>query len=205
MTEAVARRASLSRETRETSVSVTVDLDGKGQASVHTGVPALDHFLELFAHHGVFDLWVEAKGDLQVDEHHTVEDVAIVMGQAILRALGDKAGLRRVGWVIQPMDEALVLVAMDISGRGGFHMAGLLPPGNIGGLSTVMAKHFLLSLATEARMTLHVRVLAGEDPHHVVEAMFKGLARALDMATQIDPRLGGSVPSTKGILETGSD
>ncbi len=203
MNEGVARCATVSRSTRETNVTVTLNLDGSGVASVRTGVPALDHFLELFARHGTFDLTVEATGDIDVDEHHTVEDVAIVLGQTILKALGDKAGIRRVGHVVQPMDEALALVALDVSGRGGFYMAGLLPAGRIGGLTTGMAKHFLASLALEARITLHVRILAGEDPHHVVEAIFKGLGRALDMATQKDPRLGSEVPSTKGTLESG--
>ncbi len=200
MSDADVRSATVSRTTKETSVTVTWVLDGSGNASIGTGVPALDHFLELFAHHGVFDLHVKATGDLHIDEHHTVEDVGIVLGQALLKALGDRLGIRRVGHVLQPMDEALAMVAVDISGRAGFYSFGLPTEGKVGDLSMYMVRHFLNSFALEAKVTLHVRILGGEDPHHTVEAIFKGLGRALDMATQIDPRVVDRLPSTKGQL-----
>jgi len=194
-----ARRAEVRRTTRETDVEVALTLDGGGRADVATGVGFFDHMLELFACHAGVDLRVKARGDLEVDAHHTVEDVALALGRALREALGDKAGIRRYGSCLLPMDEALVMVALDLSGRPylahDLQLAGV----RIGAFDGGLAAHFLRSLASEAGITLHVRLLAGSDPHHVVEAVFKGLARALAAAWE---RHGeeGVVPSTKGAL-----
>ncbi len=189
-----------SRETRETRVQVEWALDGSGRADVRTGVGYLDHMLDALARHGLFDLVVRAEGDLHVDEHHTVEDVAIAMGRALGDALGDGRGLRRMGDAIVPLDEALALVAVDLSGRGLATLDIPLRGPRLGQLPTELVPHFFQSLAMEARMTLHVQVLRGENDHHKVEATFKALARALDWATSLDPRVADAVPSTKGAL-----
>jgi len=193
------RTATITRTTGETDVTVTVDLDGSGTTSVETGVPFFDHMLDAFGRHGLFDLTVKATGDLDIDAHHTVEDVGIVAGQAIAQALGDKAGITRFGSAIVPMDEALVLSAVDISGRGQLHYAVELPIEIIGTFDTTLAKEFLIALATNAGLTLHVRSLAGDNSHHIVEAAFKAVARALAQAVALDDRVSG-VPSTKGSL-----
>ena len=194
------RTAQLRRETRETTIDLSLDLDGSGRSEVATGVGFLDHLLDSLARHARFDLTVRAAGDLHVDAHHTVEDVAIVLGQVLDRALGDKRGLRRFADATVPLDEALVQVAVDLSGRG--FAAIDLPFGGemIGAMPTEMVPHFLRSFATEARLTLHVRLLAGENDHHRAEAAFKALARALEVATRPDPRIADQVPSTKGSL-----
>ena len=199
--EATARRTTqIRRETRETTIDLSLDVDGSGRAEVATGIGFLDHMLDSLARHSRFDLTVKATGDLHVDAHHTAEDVAIVLGQALDRALGDKRGLRRFADATVPLDDALVQVALDLSGRG-FAVVDLPFQGEmIGGLPTEMVPHFLRSFAIEGRLTLHVRLLAGENDHHRAEATFKALARALDLATQIDPRIAGHVPSTKGAL-----
>lgn len=188
------------RETRETRVEARWALDGRGSAEVSTGVGFLDHMLELLAQHGLFDLEVRAQGDLHVDEHHTVEDVGIVLGRALNEALGERRSLRRIAHAIVPMDEALALVAVDLSGRGLALVDVPLSGPRIGAFPTDMVEHFLHSLAVEARITLHVQLLRGRNDHHIVEAVFKGLARALDAATERDPRLGDAVPSSKGLL-----
>jgi imidazoleglycerol-phosphate dehydratase len=193
------RTSTITRATKETDITVTLDLDGAGRTTVDTGVPFFDHMLEAFGRHGLFDLAVTAKGDLEIDAHHTVEDVGIVIGQAIAEALGDKAGITRFGSSALPMDEALVLAAVDISGRGQLHWAVELPIEIIGTFDTTLAKEFLVALATNAGVTLHVRSLSGENAHHIVEAAFKAVARALKDAVAIDPRVAG-VPSTKGSL-----
>ena len=193
------RRAEVARTTRETDIRVAVDLDGRGTTSIETGVPFFDHMLEAFGRHGLFDLEVRAKGDLEVDAHHTVEDVGICVGEALSQALGDKAGISRFGSAAVPMDEALVLAAVDISGRGQLHYAVDVRIELIGSFDTTLAKEFLVALATNAGMTLHVRSLAGENAHHVIEAAFKAVARALAQAVALDPRVAG-VPSTKGTL-----
>jgi imidazoleglycerol-phosphate dehydratase len=193
------RSASITRETRETQITVTLDLDGGGNAAVATGVPFFDHMLDAFGRHGLFDLTVDARGDLEIDAHHTVEDVGIVLGQAIARALGDKAGITRYGHSALPMDEALVLAAVDISGRGALYYDVSLPIEIIGTFDTTLAKEFLTALATNAGITLHVRSLAGENAHHIIEAAFKAVARALAAAVALDSRVTG-VPSTKGAL-----
>ncbi len=195
----MARTATITRTTKETDITVTLDLDGAGATSVSTGVPFFDHMLEAFGRHGLFGLSVSATGDLEIDAHHTVEDVGIVIGQAIAQALGDKSGIARFGDCAMPMDEALVLAAVDISGRGQLHYAVELPIEIIGTFDTTLAKEFLVALATNAGVTLHVRSLAGENAHHIVEAAFKAVARALREAVAIDPRVSG-VPSTKGSL-----
>ena len=189
------------RETRETRIQAEWVLDGSGQADVRTGVGYLDHMLDALARHGLFDLHVRAEGDLHVDEHHTVEDVAIAMGRALSEALGDGRGLRRMGDATVPLDEALALVAVDLSGRGLATLDIPLRGPRLGQLPTELVPHFFQSLAMEARMTLHVQVLRGDNDHHKVEACFKALAKALDWATSIDPRMANVVPSTKGVLQ----
>jgi imidazoleglycerol-phosphate dehydratase len=193
------RSASISRATRETDINVTIDLDGRGATTVETGVPFFDHMLDAFGRHGLFTLVVSAKGDLEIDAHHTVEDVGIVLGEAFAQALGDKVGITRFGSSVLPMDEALVLAAVDISGRGQLHWAVELPIEIIGTFDTTLAKEFLIALATNAGITLHVRSLAGDNAHHIIEAAFKAVARSLKEAVAIDPRVAG-VPSTKGSL-----
>ena len=193
------RRAEVARQTKETDIAVSIELDGTGSTEVETGVPFFDHMLEAFGRHGLFDLKVAAKGDLSVDAHHTVEDVGICLGDALSQALGDRAGIARFGSAVVPMDEALVLAAVDVSGRGQLHYAVDLPIELIGTFDTTLAKEFLIALATNAGITLHVRSLAGENAHHIIEAAFKACARALGQAVALDPRVSG-VPSTKGML-----
>jgi len=193
------RNATVARATSETDVTVTLGLDGDGAVSVATGVPFFDHMLDAFGRHGLFTLTVAAEGDLEVDAHHTVEDVGICLGQALTEALGDKRGIRRFGSAIVPMDEALVLASVDISGRGQLHYAVDVPIELIGTFDTTLAKEFMVALATNGGVTVHVRRLAGENAHHIIEAAFKALARALAEAVALDPRVSG-VPSTKGLL-----
>jgi imidazoleglycerol-phosphate dehydratase len=195
-----ARSAQVRRETRESRVEVTLDLDGSGQAQIATGIGFLDHMLDSLARHARFDLTVRAEGDLHVDQHHTAEDVGITLGQTLDRALGDRRGIRRFGDATVPLDEALSQVAVDLGGRGWASIDLPFHGHMIGGLSSEMIPHVLHSLAMEGRFSLHVRLLAGQNDHHRAEATFKALARALDDATRPDPRLGGAVPSTKGVL-----
>lgn len=194
------RTAAIARATTETDIEISLDLDGVGAADVETGIGFFDHMLEAFARHSLIDLAVRAQGDLHVDGHHTVEDTGIVLGQAILRALGDKRGVRRFGSLALPMDEALVLAAVDVSGRGQLHWDVAVPPVMIGAFDASLAKEFFIALAANAGITLHVRSLAGENAHHVVEASFKAVARALRQAVEADPRMGDALPSTKGSL-----
>lgn len=193
------RTATITRTTRETDITVSLGLDGSGSVDVATGVPFFDHMLEALGRHALLDLSVSATGDLDVDAHHTVEDVGIVLGQAIAQALGDKAGIRRFGSAVVPMDEALVLAAIDISGRGQLHYAVETPIGFIGTFDTTLAKEFFIALAGNAGITLHVLAFAGENAHHIIEAAFKAVARTLAEAVALDPRVAG-VPSTKGSL-----
>jgi imidazoleglycerol-phosphate dehydratase len=195
------RTATIRRETGETKIEITLDLDGRGRAQVNTGVGFLDHMLTALARHARFDLAVQAAGDLSVDEHHTVEDVGIALGRALGEVLGDRAGITRMGHAIVPMDEALALVAVDIGGRGYFVFEGSFDTPRIGQMATSLVPHFLESLALEARMNLHARLLTGRDDHHRAEALFKALARALHQATRLDPTLAGDVPSTKGTID----
>lgn len=193
------RQASIDRQTKETQIELTFNLDGTGKAEVATGIPFLDHMLELFTKHGLFDLKLRAKGDLEVDGHHTVEDIGICLGQAVNQALGDKTGIRRYGDAILPMDEVLMLVALDISGRAHLVYEVDLPLEVIGSYDTSLTVEFLQALTNNAALTLHVKMMRGGNAHHVIEAVFKGLGRALDEATLADPRVAG-VPSTKGEL-----
>ncbi len=193
------RTATLTRTTRETDITIGLDLDGTGTTTVATGVPFFDHMLEAFGRHALLDLNVRATGDLAVDAHHTVEDVGIVLGSAVAQALGDRAGIRRFGSAVVPMDEALVLAAIDISGRGQLHYAVETPIEVIGTFDTTLAKEFLIAFASNAGITLHVMAFAGENAHHIIEAAFKAVARALAEAVSLDPRVTG-VPSTKGSL-----
>lgn len=187
------------RRTTETDVRVRIGIDGKGTYSVETGVPFLNHMLELFARHGFFDLEIEASGDLAVDAHHTVEDVGLGLGQAVREALGDKKGIRRFGEATVPLDEALVSVAVDLSGRPFLAYDLRLSQERIGTFDVELVQDFLLALVNQVGMNLHVRMLSGRNPHHVIEAAFKAMARALSQAASIDPRVEG-VLSTKGIL-----
>ena len=195
----VTRAARVERRTSETAITLELTLDGDGSVDVSTGVPFFDHMLQALGRHGPFGLRVRAEGDLAVDAHHTVEDVGICLGQAFAEALGDKRGIRRFGSSVVPMDEALVLAAVDVSGRGQLHYAVELPIEIIGTFDTTLAKEFMVAFATNAGVTVHVRSLAGENAHHIVEAAFKALARALAEAVAVDPRVSG-VPSTKGAL-----
>ena len=196
----VSRRAQLERRTRETSIVVAVNIDGTGQADVQTGIGFLDHMLDAIARHGMFDLTVRAEGDLSVDSHHTAEDVAILMGRAFDQALGDRRGITRIAHAYAPLDEALALAVIDISGRGHAEIDAPIREPMLGTLDADMVRHFFVSFAVEAKLTLHGQVLSGDNGHHRAEALFKAFARALDAATRIDLRLGDAVPSTKGTL-----
>jgi imidazoleglycerol-phosphate dehydratase len=194
------RAAAIQRQTTETNISLSLNLDGSGQASIATGVGFLDHMLRHIAVHGLFDLDVKASGDLEIDPHHTVEDVGIVLGQAFDQALGDRKGIVRMGSAYTPMDEALAFVAVDLSGRPYAVIQAEWHTSSIGLLPTTLIPHFLESFAFNAKINLHARVEYGRDDHHQAEALFKALGRALDRATRIDPRRAGVVPSTKGTL-----
>lgn len=194
------RSATLSRQTNETDIELAINLDGQGRTSIDTGVPFFDHMLDAIGRHGLFDLEVKALGDLEVDAHHTVEDVGILLGKAIDQALDDRRGITRFGDCLMPMDEALVAAAVDISGRGQLHWNVDLPIEIIGTFDTTLFKEFLIALATNAGLTLHVRSLAGENSHHIIEAAAKAVARALSTAVAIDARRADSIPSTKGTL-----
>ncbi|NIB98050.1 imidazoleglycerol-phosphate dehydratase HisB [Halobacterium sp. R2-5] len=192
------RTAAVSRETAETDIDVTLDVDGDGDSTVDTGVGFFDHMLASFAKHGLFDLTVRCDGDLHIDDHHTVEDVAIALGEAFDEALGEKRGIERFADRRVPLDEAVASVVVDVSGRPVYEFEGEFSQGSVGEFTSVMAAHFFRSLATNAGLTLHCEV-EGENAHHEVEALFKGVARALDDATRIDERRSGT-PSTKGEL-----
>jgi imidazoleglycerol-phosphate dehydratase len=195
------RTSTLHRRTNETDVTLSLNLDGTGQHTIATGVGFLDHLLTHIAVHGLFDLTVQATGDLQIDPHHTIEDCALVLGQALAEALGDKQSLVRMGQAYVPMDEALAFVAVDLSGRPYAVVDANWHSPAIGQFPTSLVPHFIESLAATARANIHARVLYGRDDHHQAEALFKALGRALDAATQVDPRRAGRVPSTKGRLE----
>lgn len=192
------RKGTFERRTAETEVLCVLDLDGEGKAQVDTGIGFFDHMLELLSRHSLIDLELRAKGDLEVDYHHTVEDVGIALGEALKAALGQKEGIRRYGWAIVPMDEALVLLAVDLSGRPYLGLEDRIE-GTVGGFDLELLEVFLSAFVTRGEMTLHARVLSGRNKHHVAEALFKGLALALREAVQRDPRRVG-IPSTKGVL-----
>lgn len=195
----MARTATISRQTAETKVDLTLEIDGTGHAEIRTGVGFLDHMLTLLAKHAVIDLKVEAKGDLVVDQHHTVEDVGICLGQALKQALGDKAGIRRYGFFTLPMEETLCSTALDLSGRYYLVFNASFPSAKIGDFDSELVEDFWQALAANALCNLHVNVPYGRNSHHVAEAIFKATARALRMAVEADPRMPG-VPSTKGTL-----
>ena len=194
------RTAETARKTAETDIKLKLDLDGGGAARIDTGCGFLDHMLTLLARHGRIDLDVSCRGDTQVDYHHTVEDIGIALGTALDRALGDKRGIRRYGSMLLPMDEALVLCALDLSGRAHLTYALEIPAQKVGDFDTELAEEFFLGLVRCARMTLHLRQLSGSNSHHIIEAAFKALGRALRQAVEIDGAAPGEVPSTKGIL-----
>lgn len=194
------RTAEISRRTNETQIAIKLDLDGTGKYEVDTGVGFLDHMLTHLAVHGLFDLTVQAKGDLEVDTHHTVEDVALALGEAFNQALGDRKGIVRMGDCFAPMDETLAQVAIDLSGRPYAVVQAEWHTPYVGNIPTTLFPHFFESFAITARCNLHARILYGRDDHHQAEALFKAWARALDIATQIDPRRAGVIPSTKGKL-----
>ena len=193
------RCASVSRQTGETDITVSIDLDGTGKVDVQTGVGFFDHMLNAFGRHGLFDLKVRATGDTHVDDHHTVEDVGIVLGQAVAEALGDKRGVSRFSDVCIAMDESLVQAAIDLSGRGQAYVDLPLPTQKVGTFDCELAEEFFIAFARDAALTLHVRELAGGNSHHIIEAAFKAFGRALRFACELDPRVTG-VPSTKGSL-----
>jgi imidazoleglycerol-phosphate dehydratase len=193
------RSAEVGRKTKETDISVRLDVDGTGRSAIDTGVPFLDHMLDSFARHGFFDLTVRARGDLEVDLHHTVEDVGLALGEAFKQALGDKQGIRRFGEAACPLDEALVRTTVDLGGRPFLVYEVDIRQDRVGGFDTELVHDFLLAFANQLGMNLHLDMVRGRNPHHIIEAGFKAFARAMDQATQIDPRVQG-VLSTKGTL-----
>lgn len=194
------REAQITRNTKETQITLTLNLDGSGTYSIDTGCGFLDHMLELFAAHGSFDLTVTCKGDTKVDYHHTVEDVAIVLGKAFDQALGDRAGITRYGSMILPMDEALILAAVDISGRAALGYALEIPAQKVGDFDTELVKEFMTAFSRALGAAVHVKQFAGENSHHIIEGAFKVLARALKAAVAIDQRMNGRIPSTKDLI-----
>lgn len=194
------RVASFRRTTGETDVQVKIDLDGTGTCIAATGIPYLDHMLHQIASHGLFDLEVQATGDLHIDDHHTNEDVGITLGQAISKALGDKKGIVRFGNFLAPLDEALIQVALDFSGRPHLSYGLQIPTQRVGTYDTQLVREFFVALVNHSQMTLHIRALDGINSHHIIEATFKAFARAMRMAVEIDPRRAGTIPSSKGML-----
>ncbi|MDQ0902803.1 MULTISPECIES: imidazoleglycerol-phosphate dehydratase HisB [unclassified Paenibacillus] len=195
----ITRSARVARKTNETDITLAFQVDGTGVSEIQTDVPFLNHMLDLFTKHGQFDLNVVAKGDIEIDDHHTVEDIGICLGQTLREALGDKKGIKRYASVFVPMDEALAQVVIDISNRPHFEYRAQYPSQTVGSFDTQLVQEFLWKFALEARITLHVIMHYGQNTHHMIEAVFKALGRALDEATSIDPRVQG-VPSTKGVL-----
>src|SRR4051812_38955925 len=198
MAKSTQRAATITRKTAETDIAITLAIDGRGVAKIETGVAFFDHMLTLFARHGLFDLDVKAKGDVEVDYHHTVEDVGLVLGQAFKEALGDKVGIKRYGFFILPMDESLARVVVDVGGRPHLVYEASPPTMFIRDFNLVLVKEFCRAFSNALGANLHVQLIYGEEPHHVAEAIFKCLARALDMATQIEARAADLLPSTKG-------
>lgn len=193
------RKSHVNRKTKETDIKLTLNLDGRGNAQIDTGIGFFDHMLDGFTRHGMFDLQISVTGDLIVDTHHTIEDSGIVLGTAIRKAVGDKKGMKRYGSCILPMDETLVLCAIDISGRPYFSFDGEFPTEKVGYMDTEMVREFFYAISYSAGMNLHMKILSGSNSHHMIEGLFKAFARALDEATQLDPRIT-DVLSTKGSL-----
>ncbi len=194
------RTATIHRVTGETDVKVTVNLDGTGQCHVETGVPFLDHMLHQLCSHGLLDLRIEAQGDYEIDDHHTNEDVGITLGQALAKALGDRKGIHRFGHFVAPLDEALVQVALDFSGRPHLSYGLEIPTERVGTYDTQLVREFFVAIVNHAQMTIHLRQLDGINSHHIIEASFKAFARAMRMALEIDPRRAATIPSSKGVL-----
>lgn len=194
------RTAQIKRKTMETDIELDLDLDGTGKNDIDTGVGFLDHMLTLFSKHGRFDLEIFCRGDIYVDYHHTTEDIGIALGQAFDKALADKAGIRRYGNIILPMDEALILSAVDISGRGLLSYDMKIPTEKVGDFDCQLVKEFFQAFTREGKLTLHIKQLSGENSHHIIEGAFKSVSRSLKEAVSIDPALMGEVPSTKGVL-----
>ena len=194
------RKAEVNRKTGETDIRILLDLDGTGKSVIDTGVGFLDHMLILFARHGRFDLEVSCKGDTYVDDHHSVEDIGIALGKAFEQALGDKKGIVRYGSMILPMDESLILSAVDLSGRGLLVYDLQIPAEKVGTFDTELTEEFFRALAHNARCTLHLKQLAGSNSHHIIEGAFKSVARSLRAAVRVDPECAGEIPSTKGVL-----
>lgn len=194
------RKANCNRTTAETDISLSLELDGQGKSEIQSGVGFLDHMLTLFARHARVDLVVRCAGDTNVDDHHSVEDIAIALGEALKTALGEKRGIRRYGSQLLPMDEALVLCAIDLSGRGSLRYSANIPSQKIGSFDTELVQEFFLALSRTAGITLHIKQLDGENSHHIVEAMFKALGRALKEAVAVDSAYADEIPSTKGVL-----
>jgi imidazoleglycerol-phosphate dehydratase len=195
------RTGTIHRVTGETDVLVELDLDGSGRCQVNTGVPFLDHMLHQLASHGLLDLEITARGDIEIDDHHTNEDVGIAVGQALAQALGERRGIHRFGHFVAPLDEALVQVALDCSGRPHLSYGLTIPAPRIGTYDTELVREFFMAVVNNSGLTLHIRQLEGVNSHHIVEAAFKAFARALRQATELDPRRAGAVPSSKGVLE----
>ncbi|MGD1902340.1 MAG: imidazoleglycerol-phosphate dehydratase HisB [Geitlerinemataceae cyanobacterium] len=195
-----ARTASVKRTTGETDVRVRINLDGTGQCNADTGVPFLDHMLDQISSHGLIDLDVQAKGDIEIDDHHTNEDVGITLGQAFAQALGDRKGIVRFGHFVAPLDESLVQVALDFSGRPHLGYGLEIPTERVGTYDTQLVREFFVAIVNHAQLTLHIRQLDGINSHHIIEATFKAFARSLRMAIEIDPRRAGRIPSSKGVL-----
>ncbi|MDG2060746.1 MAG: imidazoleglycerol-phosphate dehydratase HisB [SAR86 cluster bacterium] len=194
------RISEINRKTSETEVFIKINLDGKGSSSLSTGLPFLEHMLDQIARHGVIDLDIKAKGDLQIDDHHTIEDIGITLGQAFSKALEDKKGIRRYGFSYVPLDEALSRVVLDFSGRPGLFMNVKFSKETVGGMDVSMFEHFFQSFCNHAHVTLHIHNLSGENTHHQIETIFKAFGKALRMAIELDPRSEGVIPSTKGSL-----
>lgn len=195
----MSRFAEVHRKTAETDIAAAMEIDGGGTSKISTGIPFMDHMLTLFARHGFFDLTVEARGDLEVDCHHTMEDLGLVLGETLLKAAGDKQGIRRYGNFLLPMDETLVMVALDLSGRSGLYYDVTPPAASLNGMDTRLFHEFFQAFCAKSGLNLHIRMIAACETHHLFEAIFKGLAKALDQALTVDPRVRG-VLSTKGVL-----
>lgn len=196
----LSRTATVHRKTGETDVTVTINLDGTGQCDVKTGVPFLDHMLHQISSHGLFDLHIRAVGDIEIDDHHTNEDVGITLGMAIAKAIGDRKGIVRFGHFVAPLDEALIQVALDFSGRPHLSYGLEIPTQRVGTYDTQLVREFFVAVVNHAQLTLHLRQLDGINSHHIIEACFKAFARAMRMATEVDPRRAHEIPSSKGVL-----
>jgi imidazoleglycerol-phosphate dehydratase len=196
----IARTATISRNTNETQITVSVNLDGNGESSFETGLPFLDHMMDQIARHGLIDIKVQATGDLEIDDHHTVEDIGITLGQAVIEALGSKVGIRRYGHAYVPLDEALSRVVLDLSGRPGLEYHVEFPRASVGDFDVDLFHEFFQGFVNHAKVTMHIDTMRGRNAHHIIETIYKAFGRALRMAIEPDPRMAGTMPSTKGSL-----